>query len=94
MRIKPNCMDAPGIWFKAMQLYSRLPKKLRDIVWPIAEANSYWLHAENLLVAMFGDIRRWVRQKAADLLLGNRMNPYQPEKPKSGLGSDKKGQNL
>ena len=90
LKSNPRCTDAPRIMFKALKKYKELPQWIQDTVMPIVEGGSHWFHPENVKLAMLADSRIEVRRKAIDLILEDRKNPYQQEKPKSGKGSEKK----
>jgi hypothetical protein len=89
-KCRPNCLDAPCIFFKAMGRYKALPKEEQDVVLPIFEGGLYWLHMENLLLSMLGDLDKDVREKAVKTILEICHSPPHPQKkPKHGKGANK-----
>jgi hypothetical protein len=73
-----------------MGLNKALPQEEQDVVLPIFEGGLYWMHMENLLLSMRGDLDKDVQKKVVKTILEIHHRPPCPQKkPKRDKGAKK-----
>lgn len=74
IKTHPTCKDGARHFYQLVSATRYLPAKLKAIVDPVIQRNSYFAHPENLLLAMLTDPQQHIRKLAARRILKARRN--------------------
>lgn len=69
IKYKSACKYGPQHLFHLSQASRYLPTKFRDIVDKVIQRNAFFAHSENILIAILGDDRKYVRELALRRIL-------------------------
>ena len=68
----PSCLSGPTHFQDLIRRTRYLPEALKAVVDPVIQRNSYFGHAENVVLAMLGDSRTDIRKLAVDYIVSSR----------------------